>query len=190
MGAVERCTKTSCLLALFWLATAARAEDAELPKFTGNGSVAQSIDGDLGASFDIGSGITMTFPKGTPVGHMRLLTLKKASKKPTGSQVEAGFTPIGTPLDFNPPISAGSSPIILTMTQKADPRKKAEKIVLAVEIGTLCNAENKATKQKNGLCSGWELIDADYESAAQRLVARLQSTGGMRLVFGVLAASN
>jgi hypothetical protein len=161
------------------------ADDEAMPTFTGNGSVTQAIDGDKGAVLDIGSGITMTFPKGIPVGRSRLVTFKRAAKKPNGSQVQAGFTPISAAVDFSTPVSAGSAPIVLAIAQKSDPRKKAEKLVLAMEVGTLCNAENKATKGKNGLCSGWEVVDADFEAASQRLVARLQSTGGMRMVFGL-----
>jgi hypothetical protein len=167
-------------------ATLVRAEDAGLPRFTGKGSVTQAIDGEQGAILDIGSGITMTFPKGLPVGRSRLVTLKKAAKKPSPAQVQKGFTPISTPVDFSTPISAGSAPIVLTIAQKTDPRKKSERLVLAVEVGTLCNDQNKSTKQKNGLCSGWELVDAEYDGS-QGLVARLQSTGGMRLVFGLVA---
>jgi hypothetical protein len=171
------------------LAPAVLAEDTESPTFSGKGSVTQAIDGDKGAVFDIGSGITMTFPKGLPVGRSRLVTLKKAAKRPNGAQVQKGFTPIGTAVDFSTPIAAGSAPMVLAMTQKSDPRKKSsERLVLAMEVGTLCNDQNKSTKQKNGLCSGWELVDADYEGAAQRLVAHLRSTGGMRLVFGLVSA--
>jgi hypothetical protein len=170
------------------LSSAVLAEDSAIPTFSGKGAITQAIDGEKGAVLDIGSGITMTFPPGTPVGRSRLVTLKAAAKRPSGSQVHPGFTPIGSAVDFSTPISAGNQPILFSITQKSDPRKKAERIVVAVEIGTLCNAENKATKGKNGLCSGWEVVDAEYEAAAQRLVARLQSTGGLRLVFGLMPA--
>jgi hypothetical protein len=69
---------------------------------------------------------------------------------------------------------------------KNDPRKAGTKLVLAMEVGTLCNAENKSTKMKNGLCSGWEFTDAEYDSAGRRLVAKLSSTGGFRMTFGLL----
>ena len=163
------------------------AQDAPMPTFTGKGSITQAIDGEQGAIFDIGSGITMTFPKGLPVGRSRLVTLKKASKKPSAAQIQKGFTPIGTAIDFSTPIAAKDAPIVVAMAHKGDPKKKAsQRLVLAMEVGTLCNAQNKSTKQKNGLCSGWELIDAEYDAGGQRLVAKLQSTGGMRMVFGVV----
>jgi hypothetical protein len=177
-------------ISLAW-APAALADDdasAAMPTYSGKGAVTQAIDGDKGAILDIGTGITMTFPKGIPVGRSRLVTLKRAAKKPSAAQVQSGFTPISTPVDFSTPLSAGSAPIVLAIAQKTDPRKKSERLVLAVEVGTLCNQENKATKGKDGLCSGWEVVEADYETASQRLVAKLQSTGGMRLVFGLLPA--
>ena len=163
------------------------AEDAAVPTFTGNGSVTQAINTDTGAVLDIGAGITMLFPKGLPVGRSRLVTFKKATKKITPAQVQKGFSPLGTPLDFNMPISAGGgSPMEVAVAVKNDPRKVGMKLVLAMEVGTLCNDENKHSKLKNGLCSGWELVEADYDGSGRRLVAKLQSTGGLRLVFGLV----
>src|SRR4051794_30391074 len=97
-------------LALFWAVWAfgALAEDVAMPSFTGKGSITQAINTDTGALFDLGSGITMTFPKGLPVGRSRLVTLKKATKKIAPAQVQKGFVPLATPLDFSTPISAGA----------------------------------------------------------------------------------
>jgi hypothetical protein len=101
--------------------------------------------------------------------------------------VQKGFVPLGTALDFSTPISAGGgAPMEVAVAVKNDPRKSGAKLVLAMEVGTLCNAENKSTKMKNGLCSGWEFVDADYDSAGRRLVAKLASTGGFRMTFGLL----
>ncbi len=162
------------------------AQDATLPTYRGQGSVTQAIDTDQGAVLDIGSGITMTFPKGLPVGHSRLLTLSKSSKKPSAAQVHAGFVAIGPTLELNVPLNAGGTPLTLELTTKSDPQKRSGKLVLAMEIGTLCTAENKAYKLKNGLCSGWDLVSARYDEAGKRVVAELQSTGGMRMIFGVV----
>jgi hypothetical protein len=158
----------------------------EMPRFTGKGSLTQAINGDVGAVLDIGGGQTMTFPKGIPVGRSRLVTLKKAGN-PSGAQVHKGFTPLGSAMDFNTPVSAGRAPIIVAMSMKKDPSKKGARLVLAMEVGTLCNDENKKYKLKNGLCSGWEILDAEYDAAGAQLIAKLQSTGGQRLVFGLLA---
>jgi hypothetical protein len=166
--------------------SAALAQDGAMPTFTGNGSVNQAINTDTGAIFDLGSGITMTFPKGLPVGRSRLVTLKKATKKIAPAQVQKGFVPLGTALDFSTPIAAGGSPMEVAVAVKNDPRKVGTKLVLAMEVGTLCNAENKSTKMKNGLCSGWEFVDAEYDGTGRRLVAKLASTGGFRMTFGLL----
>lgn len=166
---------------------ALHAEDSGLPTFSGKGSVTQAIDTDLGAIFDLGSGITMTFPKGLPVGHSRLLTLKKAKKKPSSAQVQKGFVAVGTALELNVPLNAQGTPIVLAMTMKNDPRKRGQKLVLAMEIATLCTDENKANKLKGGLCAGFELLPAEYDASGQRMVAELSSTGGMRMVFGVVS---
>jgi hypothetical protein len=157
----------------------------EMPRFTGNGSITQAINGDVGAILDIGGGQTMTFPKGIPVGRSRLVTLKKAAK-PAGAQVQKGFTPLGNAIEFSTPVSAGKAPIIVTQALKKDPSRKGARLVLAMEIGTLCNDDNKKYKLKNGLCSGWEILEASYDAAGAQLIAKLQSTGGLRLVFGLL----
>jgi len=167
----------------------ALAQDSGPPTFAGNGTVTQALNTDTGALFDLGSGITMLFPKGLPVGRSRLVTLKKAAKKPTGAQVHKGFSPLGTPVDFSTPIAAGGGkPMVFAVAVKNDPRKAGQRLVLAMEVGTLCNDDNKKFKLKNGLCSGWELIDAEYDGTGRRLVAELQSTGGLRMVFGLVAA--
>lgn len=169
------------------LGHAALAEDAAMPTFTGKGSVTQAINTDTGALFDLGNGVTMTFPKGLPVGRSRLVTLKKASKAVNAAQVQKGFAPLGMALDFSTPISAGGGdPMTVAQAMKSDPRKAGKKLVLAMEVGTLCNDANKSTKMKSGLCSGWEFVDAQFDDAGKRVVAKLQSTGGLRMVFGLL----
>lgn len=175
------------VLSLAVCGSAALAEDVAMPTFTGNGSITQAINTDTGALFDLGAGITMTFPKGLPVGRSRLVTLKKATKKIAPAQVQKGFVPLGTALEFSTPISAGGgSPMEVAVAVKNDPRKPATKLVLAMEIGTLCNDTNKSTKMKNGLCSGWEIVDAEYDGTGRRLVAKLTSTGGARMTFGLV----
>jgi hypothetical protein len=170
-----------------WLAAAHAAADEEIPRFTGNGAVTQAINGEVGAVLDIGGGTTMTFPKGVPVGRSRLVTFKKAAKKPSGPQIQKGFVPLGATLEFSTPVSAGDSPIVVSVPMKSDPRKKSERLVLAMEVSTLCTDANKATKGKNGLCSGWELNDAEFASGTQQLSAKLKSTGGLRMQFGLLS---
>ena len=180
--------RSGCLALLSaMLCHSALAQDAEIPTFTGKGSVTQAINTDTGALFDLGAGVTMLFPKGLPVGRSRLVTLKKASKAINANAVQKGFAPLGMALDFSTPIAAGGgAPMQVAVAVKNDPRKVGRKLVLAMEIGTLCNETNKSAKLKNGLCSGWEFVDAEYDGTGRRLVAKLQSTGGLRMVFGLL----
>jgi hypothetical protein len=156
-----------------------------LPVFTGKGSVTEALNTAVGGIFDIGSGITMTFPKGLPVGPSRVVTLKKAATKPKPSEVAEGFSPIGLAVDFSAALAAKSDPMEIALKLKSDPRKGPQRAVLAMEIGTFCSEEH-TVKLKNGLCSGWELIDAEYDSQSKQLVAKLGNTGGLRMVFGTL----
>lgn len=188
MVLAQRTRLFSIAFSLVALGQAALAQEGGgLPTFTGNGSVTQALNTDTGALFDLGSGITMKFPKGLPVGRSRLVTLKKAAKRPSPAQIKKGFAPLGTPVEFSTPIAAGGGdPMELAVGVKNDPRKPGQRLVLAMEIGTLCNDTNKSTKMKNGLCSGWEFYDAEYDGTGRRLVAKLQSTGGLRMVFGLM----
>ena len=141
-----------------------------MPTFTGRGKVTEAINGDTGAIFDIGGGVTMTFPKGLPVGRSRLVTLAKARGIPSKLAHER-FTPVGPALDFSGAFSTGRSPIVLAIASKRDPVKRGTKLVVAMEVGTFCEGDNKAFKLKGGLCSGFELQEAEYDRAGQRMVA-------------------
>jgi hypothetical protein len=160
----------------------------EMSVYSGKGEVTQAIDGDAGAVFDIGGGVTITFPKGLPVGHSRILTFKKAKKKPNGADVKQGFVPLGPALELSIPLNASARPIVLAMSAKKNPASRKQRLVLAMEIGTLCNDDNQHAKLKNGLCAGWELGEARYDDATQRVIAELSSTGGMRMAFGLVPA--
>src|SRR5262245_25568443 len=109
MAAGNRIRFASVALILALLCHGALAQEAAggMPTYTGKGSITQALNTDTGAVLDIGTGITMLFPKGLPVGRSRLVTLKKATKKIAPAQVQKGFAPLGTPLDFSTPISAG-----------------------------------------------------------------------------------
>jgi hypothetical protein len=161
------------------------APGADMPTFTGKGKVTEAINMDTGAVFDIGSGITMTFPKGLPVGRSRLVTLQKAGKLP-GKLAHPKFQPLGPALAFTGAFNTKRTPIVLAIASKKDPIKKGMKLVVAMEVGTFCEGPNKAHKLKGGLCSGIELQDAEYDSSGQRMLANLRSTGGLRLQFGLV----
>jgi hypothetical protein len=155
---------------------------AQTPTFSGKGKVHQAIDSKKGALFDIGGGITMLFPKGLPVGSSRLVTLKKGRGKAT--KAAKGFRALGPMLEFDGAFNTAGKPIVLSVPMKKDPSKAGNRIVLAMEIATFCEGKNKGRKLKSGLCAGWELHDATHE--AGHLVAKLRSTGGMRMQFGLV----
>jgi hypothetical protein len=159
--------------------------DGSMPTFTGKGKVTEAINGDTGAIFDIGGGVTMMFPKGLPVGRSRLVTLQKArGKLPT--KLIKGFKPIGPALDFTGAFNTTGKRIVLAVPSKQNPARAGQKIVVAMEVGTFCEGENKAFKLKGGLCSGLELHDGEYDAAGKRVVANLRSTGGLRMQFGTV----
>jgi hypothetical protein len=162
------------------------AQDGAMPTFSGKGKVTDAINGKLGAIFDIGGGITMLFPKGLPVGESRLVTLEKSRSRLPSKLVHPKFSGVGPVLDFNGAFNTAGKPIILSAPAKRDPTKKGTRLVVAMEIGTFCDGPNKAHKLKSGLCSGFELHDAEHDGVAGRLVAQLRSTGGLRLQFGTV----
>jgi hypothetical protein len=155
------------------------------PTFTGKGKVTEAINGDLGALFDIGAGVTMLFPKGLPVGRSRLVTLQKAKGRLPTQLIEK-FKPQGPALEFTGAFNTAGKPMVLSVPSSKDPAGRGQKLVLAMEVGTFCENENKAFKLKGGLCSGFELHDAQWEPGDKRMVARLQSTGGLRMQFGAV----
>lgn len=160
---------------------------SSMPTFTGKGKVTDAINGKIGAVFDIGGGVTMTFPKGLPVGESRLVTLQKGKALP-GKLVHPKWKGVGPALDFNGAFTTNRSPIVLAVPSGKDPGNAKMKLVIAMEIGTFCEDKNKAHKVKGGLCSGFELHDAEYDADSKRLVANLASTGGLRMQFGVVPA--
>ena len=169
------------------IAASEKPTPTSMPTFTGKGKLTEAINGKVGAVFDIGAGITMTFPKGLPVGESRLVTLQKGKALPA-KLVHDKFKGVGPVLDFNGAFTTNRSPIVLAINHPKDPSTGKLKLVLAMEISTLCNDENKAHKLKNGLCSGFELHEAEYDSDSKQLIAKLASTGGMRLQFGLVPA--
>jgi hypothetical protein len=139
-----------------------------------------------GAIFEVGGDITLTLPKGLPIGHSRLLTLKTTTDKPALSQIHPSFQRLGATLHFNGALSTAAAPIILAVSLKRSPLKPGLKLVLAIEEAGLCTGKNKGSKLGHGLCSAWRTVDAQYDSEGGKMVAKLTSTGGYRLQFGLV----
>jgi hypothetical protein len=163
------------------------APGTEMPTFSGKGKVNQAINGDIGAIFDIGGGVTMTFPKGLPVGRSRLVTLQKGKGALPGKLVGPKWKGVGPVLDFSGTFTTSRQPMVLALSSKKSPVTKGTRLVVAMEVGTFCEGESKAHKLGGGLCSGFELHDAEFDAAGGRLVAKLKSTGGHRMQFGLVA---
>jgi hypothetical protein len=164
-----------------------KATPTSMPTFTGKGKITEAINGKVGAIFDLGAGITVTFPKGLPVGESRLVTLQKGKALP-GKLVHAKWKGVGPVLDFNGAFTTNRQPIVLAISNPKDPSNAKLKLVVAMEIGTFCEDKNKAHKLKGGLCSGFELHEAEYNDESKKLIAKLASTGGMRMQFGLVPA--
>lgn len=187
------------ILVLSWLGaltTASLAQEAPpddadstaMPTYTGRGSVSEAVDSDRGAMFDIGGGITLLLPRGLPIGHSRLLTLRKDNKAPTPADVAPGFQRHGQTVRFDGALNASDSPIELGVAMKKAPEKRGFRFVLAMEVAGLCDASNERNRISQLLCSTWEIVDTTY--VANRVVARLHHTGGYRLQFGWIPVAN
>jgi hypothetical protein len=157
-----------------------------IPAYTGKGKVTEAVNTKTGAIFDIGGGITMTFPKGLPVGESRLLTLKTTTDRPAPAQIARRFERVGATLHFNGALNTARSPIVLALGLKRTPEKSGYKLVIAIEEAGLCTKESKGSKLGHGLCSTWRTVDVRYDSTEGKIVANLTSTGGYRLQFGLV----
>lgn len=164
---------------------AAAPPGTPMPTFKGNGKVTDAINMDTGAIFDIGGGFTMMFPKGLPVGRSRLVTLQRAKSLP-GNLVHAKWKPLGPAVDFSGAFNTSGKPIVVAWAMRQDPVKRGLKLVIAVEVGSFCEGPNKAFKLKGGLCSGFELHDAEYDDGGRRVVANLRATAALRMQFGLV----
>jgi hypothetical protein len=157
-----------------------------IPTYTGKGTVTEAVSTKKGAIFDIGGGVTMTFPKGLPIGESRLLTLKNTTDRPAPAQIAPRFQRVGATLHFNGALNTGKAPIVLALGSKRTPEKAGYKLVIAIEEAGLCTKESKGSKLGHGLCSTWRTADARYDSTLGKIVADLTSTGGFRLQFGLV----
>lgn len=184
----RRLGMTGLLLGLCASTAGGMAQDkAEaMPVFKDARTIEEPLNTDTGAEFQLGKDILMRFPVGLPVGRSRLVTLKRG-KSVSPKQVAPGFSPLGPTLDFNGALATADRPIEVAWTTKKDPQKAGKKLVLAMEIGTFCEDHNKKYKLKSGLCSGWEMVEARYDAATDTVRAKLDSTGGLRLQFGMVS---
>jgi hypothetical protein len=185
-------TRAILFIAILAVTRSATAEDnptGGMPTFTGKGKVTEAVDTKLGAILDIGIGITMTLPRGLPVGSSRVLTLEKAKNKPQPAQIDKRFQKYGETVIFSGTLSTAGKPILVFLNMKKEPYKKGQKFVLAIEEAGLCTAENKKYSIGKGLCSAWRIVDTEYDASSGQVIAKLKSTGGHRMQFGWIPES-
>jgi hypothetical protein len=177
------------VLAVTGSVTAQDNPPGEMPTITGKGKITEAVDTKVGAIFDIGIGITMTLPRGLPIGSSRVLTLEKAKNKPQPAQIDKHFQKYGETVGFSGTLNTAGKPILVILSVKKDPYKRGQKFVLAVEEAGLCTAENKKYSIGKGLCSVWRTVDTQYDASSGRVIAKLKATGGHRMQFGWIPES-
>ena len=165
---------------------AAASEEAapEGPLTTTGRTEASAVVGPRGMTFELRSGARAVIPAGLPTGAGRRINFAEARGRLDAGSVAEGFTRIGSALSFDAALNATSNPITISIRQPRDPGRDGRRLVLAMEQPTICREGLEPWPGAAGLCAGWELIEARWDAAEQRLVASLTTPGGRRLVFG------
>jgi hypothetical protein len=165
---------------------AAPADEAapEGPLTTTGRTEASAVVGPRGMTFELRSGARVVIPAGLPTGAGRRIRFAEAGGRLDAGGIAEGFTRIGAALSFDAALNATSNPILVSVRQPRDPGREGRRLVLAMEQPTICREGLEPWPGAAGLCTGWELIDARWDAAEQRLVASLTTPGGRRLVFG------
>lgn len=154
----------------------------KIPTYSGDGEVAELVDGDVGVIFDIGSGLTMKFPKG--VNDTGVYTFKKTRERPGSSQVHPDFNRHGPTLYFDGVLRTSAEPIVVCFGLSREPRREGLKFVLAMEVEGPCEGRYAKYELETGMCSHWVIADTEYDDTNKCMAAELTQTGGFRLQFG------
>lgn len=175
----------------------AAAEEAAPPAPTGPPTRAGARDvtaavGQDGMIFELHNKARLVVPPHLPIGSARRMTFAESRARfaPSdvhGSMAGAHFTRIGPVLSFDGAINASSAPVVVSIHQPRDPAHAGQHLVLAMEQATICSEGMPHIEGSTSLCSGWELLDAHWDAASQRLSAEMRTPGGYRIVFGNLA---
>jgi hypothetical protein len=161
----------------------------EAPPTTTGAASAQAAVGQAGMTFELRTKARIYVPPRLPIGSSRRMRFAESRGRFVPGEVAPGFRRIGPVLSFDGAINATSSPVIVSIRQPRDPATRAQRLVLAMEHTTLCNMPGAHPMPgQEGLCLGWELIDARFAAAEGRLIAELRNPGGHRLVFGTVPA--
>lgn len=140
-----------------------------------------------GGTLRIGRHIDLTVPAGLPTGE-REFTFAIVDERPAGREVARGFVPVGPTLGFDGAIDATERPIVVRVRARRIPaRRPGHRYVVAVEHADLCREGESQRRIAEGLCTSWRVHAAERRPGELR--AELPTTGGMRIQFGLGAAS-
>jgi len=126
----------------------------------------------------------LVVPPNLPIGRSRRMTFAVSRQAPRANGVASGFHGVGSVFSFVGAIDATSAPVAVSLRQPRAPGRPNQRLVLAMEQPTICNAQHSQPLPggSQGLCSGWQIIDAQW--ADGRLNAEIRTPGGFRLAFG------
>ena len=161
------------------------ATDTGPPRTTGRSEATAAV-GQAGMTFELHNKARIVIPPRLPIGSSRRMRFAESRTRPTPAEIAPGFTRIGPVLSFDGAINATSDPVVVSIRQPADPARRGTRLVIAMEQATVCGEGSRPLEGVTGLCSGWELIDAEWSASEGRLMARLRTPGGHRLVFGTV----
>ncbi len=161
------------------------------PTRSGTRDVTAAV-GQEGMTFELHNKARLFVPAHLPIGSARRMTFAESRSRfaPSdvhGSMAGARFTRIGPVLSFDGAINASSAPVVVSIHQPRDPARAGQQLVLAMEQATICAEGMAHIEGSTSLCSGWEILDAHWDAASQRLSAEMRTPGGYRMVFGNLS---
>ena len=143
-----------------------------------------AVVGPRGMTFDLHSKARVFIPAGLPTGAGRRVTFSEVRTRVEASSVATGFVRLGALMNFDAALNATSNPVVISIRQPSNPLRDDRRVVLAMEQPTICREGLTPLAGAGGLCSGWELIDAQYDEGERRLSASMPTPGGHRLMFG------
>ena len=153
------------------------------PTYTGASRATGPASRATGATYELGNGSRMIVPAGLPIG-TRVLNFSNASGF-RAADVDAHFTRQGPTLSFDGAIDATRAPVELSIRARGFRLPPRSRLVLAMEVGGICDDTHRHHISQV-LCSTWQVIDAQYDENAGRILATIPSPGGFRLQFGIM----
>ncbi|MBK8171258.1 MAG: hypothetical protein IPK60_13055 [Sandaracinaceae bacterium] len=154
------------------------------PTYSGGTRVTGAVSRATGAIYELSNGARFVVPAGLPVGTSRILNFGTATGF-RAADVDPHFTRQGGTFAFDGAIDATRAPVEFSIRARGFRLPPRTRLVLAVEVGGICDARH-TRRISQVLCSTWQVIDAQYDENAGRILATIPSPGGFRLQFGLL----